>query len=1022
MVASKHWTENYLGAYATPELVGRVDILARIDHALQQPGTQPQVLFLTGDGGIGKTRLLSATLEHAHSMDGLHAAHQVVDLYHVPTHTAIGLALEIADALNSSNELFPNYQRERRNLERLNLLGQGVGVKEQRDRTLSAFVEDMRTLAQTRRLVIALDTAERYVYGLKNAPIQIKQTAEAWTWLVNALPQWGNVIVVMAGRPAAETLLDDLAGNSAVQVTNIPVADFTEEESLAYFEAVSKVAAANGDAPIERRVANLPTHVRQMAHRYSGGRPILLALFIDYLSVTPVLLPEILRAPDSAKTEQDQVKLTEARFALENQIVGRLSTTTLGETIIALGRLPKGADREILAQMLNITEEEARERLVEVQGLSFVKIRPKDRRMFLHDEMYAILQRQVYAVHDDAAQAHATDAVRAYYRKQYNRCLQDLDRLYAPAEVEGKVQLDLERLAEVHASRQAILTEIIYYRLRQDAVRGYQRFYRYVRDAIRAGDTALDVQLQAELLAFQAEIDAGVPGRSSEGLDRSVVVWAVALRPVLRAFAEQNYRQMLEEARQLKEQRPDLVQAGAPVAAASLDAWLAVALTYLGGIDNFEEAYRYLTQSIDTLKNVLTNTAASNVPPLTVWRVKASLAMAFHYRGYLQRTRGYAEEAVDNYRQAAVLWRQTNIEVELANTLNDMGFATAELGYWSDAHDLVLDALQRRRQLGARVPVAMSYNTLARIAIHRGENERAIRQSEIALALFRALTYERGMGLSLRVLAEAKRRYSRTDFVPRPEDKINMLRAARQHATEAFEIFFNLGEKARQAESKIEIGCACRDWVWILQNNPNLYDDAQRLQDEGVKALNEAARISEDNKHFSLQIDALVDLAWLGMYVGNNTLIDDTLQRIEQAIPPKYCIDATTGMPLIDRVDAQVLLWPLIGKKHILVGHRAFEQYLKTNRSQESVRHELLCQTIDGYFWGLQYSALYGEHYIGIRRAKEEIYDHFKNFKADEMDVVAAEVLRLENEYHLGGQPDGSTLRQFLNRRALWHF
>ncbi len=1020
-MAASTWTDRYLGAYATPNLVGRDSILARIDEVLQQPGTQPQVIFLTGDGGIGKTRLLSATLERAQKMEGLHVARQVVDLYHVPTHTSIGLAFEIADALNSSNQLFPNYDRERHNLERLNLLGQGVGVKEQRERTLSAFSDDLRALARQQRVVITLDTAERYVYGLKNTPIEIKQTAEAWTWLVNALSQWGNVIVVMAGRPAAETLLDDLAGNPQVQLTGIPVGDFTEDESLAYFEAVSAVARANGDSAIEKRVTNLPTHVRQMAHRYSGGRPILLALFIDYLSVTPGQLPEILRTTDPVTTEQDQAKLSEARLALENQIVARLSTTPLGETIIALGRLPKGADKELLAQMLNVSEENARERLLEVQALSFVKIRPKDQRVFLHDEMYAILQRQVYAVHDDVPQARAADAVLGYYREQRNRCRLDLDRLYAPAEVEGKTQLDLERLAEVHATRQAILTEIVYYRLRQDAVRGYQRFYRYGRDAIRACDTALDVQLQAELLAFQAEVDAGVPGRSSAGLDLNVVVWSIALRPVLRAFAEQNYRQMLQAAQSLKEQ-PLYLLAANVFEKAELEIWAGVALTYLGGTDRFEQAYQNFTRSIETLKNIVNSTSTLGLAELTLWLTNAGLALAYHYRGYLQRIRGYTGEAVENYSQAAVLWRQLNIEVELANTLNDMGFATAELGYWSDARDMVQDALERRRQLGARVPVAMSYSTLARIAIHRGDYERAIKQSETALALFRALTYQRGTGLSLRVLAEAKRRHSRTDAVSRSEDRINLLRAAHQHARDAYDIFAEIREMARQPEALIEVGCACRDWIVAYRESPNPYDDVRRLQDEGIKALNEAARIAKDNKQLSLQVDALVDLAWLGMYVGDATLIDDTLRRVQQAVPPEYYINKDTGESSIFRADAQVLLWPLIGKKHILQGHRAFDRYLNTEKAKETERRALLLETIDSYFWGLQYSSLYGEHYIGIRRAKEEIYDHFKNFTADEMSVVAYEVIRLEKEYHLHDRPEGSTLKQFLKRRALWYF
>lgn len=164
--------------------------------------------------------------------------------------------------------------------------------------------------------------------------------------------------MVMAGRPAAKSLLTDLTDKPQIQVTPITVDDFTEKDSLAYFGAVSEVANTKGDFAIERRIADLTTHVRQMAHRYSGGRPILLALFIDYLSVTPNQLPEILWAADAVITEQDKAKLVEARAALEGQIVARLcmTPTRLGETIVALGRLPKGADKEILAQLLDVSE------------------------------------------------------------------------------------------------------------------------------------------------------------------------------------------------------------------------------------------------------------------------------------------------------------------------------------------------------------------------------------------------------------------------------------------------------------------------------------------------------------------------------------------------------------------------------------------------------------------------------------------------------------------------------------------
>jgi len=48
------------------------------------------------------------------------------------------------------------------------------------------------------------------------------------------------------------------------------------------------------------------------------------------------------------------------------------------------------------------------------------------------------------------------------------------------------------------------------------------------------------------------------------------------------------------------------------------------------------------------------------------------------------------------------------------------------------------------------------------------------------------------------------------------DERIELLRRARDYAREANSLFAELGESPRQVEALIEIGCACRDWVWQL--------------------------------------------------------------------------------------------------------------------------------------------------------------------------------------------------------------
>jgi tetratricopeptide (TPR) repeat protein len=633
--------------------------------------------------------------------------------------------------------------------------------------------------------------------------------------------------------------------------------------------------------------------------------------------------------------------------------------------------------------------------------------------------MYALLRRQVYNDPADAPQAEQAErAILSYYHTQLEGCRHDLDELYAPVEREGRDRLDLARIAEVHTRRQTLLTEIVYYRLRQDAIRGFQRYYRYTREAALSADTALDVQLQAEMLAFLAERDPERRALEIDGLERNLAIWVVALRPVVRAFASQKYNKVLEEAERLRQQGADILAAGLPTTEAALSTWEAGALTYLGDAEGLQLAREKLDQAVTAMEQLTARGSSGSISlEARVWRARAVLAFASRVRAYLQWTRGFIQGAAEDYRRAAALWREVNLRVERASSLNDLGFAMAELGHWSDARALVEDALELRRALGPRSPVALSLNTLGLIDLREGAYTSAIQRSESALLLFRALGNQRGIGLALIGLAEAQRRYSGTSLVPVPDEKVRLLREARDHAREAVLIFDKLGERLRHVEALIEEGCACRDWVEVRHSHSSPRDNVERLIAEGAEALRSAADMAGDSIRYK-RVDALVNLTWLGFFAHRDELVESAAAEAEAAIPRDYRIDKQTGLPGIAREQAQVLLWPQLGKLHTLYGHRALDRYTSVDTGTETRRfHTILQEVVDNYLWSLQYSAQYSEDYRDMRRTREEIYERLKTLDFDQLRIVSDRVRQVEEEYHL----DQSQMQRFLRHRALWY-
>ncbi|HIP87814.1 MAG TPA: tetratricopeptide repeat protein [Anaerolineales bacterium] len=421
-----------------------------------------------------------------------------------------------------------------------------------------------------------------------------------------------------------------------------------------------------------------------------------------------------------------------------------------------------------------------------------------------------------------------------------------------PLQVAHEIEEALVRIREA-------MIEDLYYRLCRDPARGFQTYFRYAEEAISTNDESLDLLLRAELLGFLAE---RVPQEERDawdeidGLRRADLIADAAVRWIKRYIAEGKNKQALRIAECLGEDggAADLIASGDDLARAERDVWWALAKVYSGA---FEEAGEKLSRIIENLEQVDQD--------LRTARWAGIMARAYNNRGYLRRVQGRYLGAVSDYEKAVILWRAAEIESELANTLNNLAFAKAEVGLFGTAWRIGQEALRRREEMGPRVPVGLSLNTLAHIAVRDDKPVTARRYAARALRLFRSLEHRRGEGLARVIFSEACRRWA--ERLNEVEWMLGALKvcygvefkrqSGENASVENVATIWNevvdlldqeeegkvqgphllLDEPDRQVEALIELGCVYRDLLRFLMQSLHQGDLVPRLAEDLIRGL-----------------------------------------------------------------------------------------------------------------------------------------------------------------------------------------
>jgi tetratricopeptide (TPR) repeat protein len=1003
----------YIGAQVTPELINREEILGQIHQAiLGRPA--PYVFYITAPGGMGKTFLLRKVLrrcreggEWAEPGLRLLAGEDVVDLYHFQTHSMEGLARAIRAVLRPGPGYFARYEWQLKRFERdkYDLAGMLSELSKLRDDVAKAFLEDLNRLAESYRVILALDTAEKLLYetdkvqkalGLKEPGIAIHR------WLLeDLLPNLQNVIVLIAGRPRPERLREDLREALKGRLVEYELGRFEKEGASAYFDAVARAARDSGQAKVADFIEGIAPDTREVIWLYTAGRPILLSLMIDYLVVADRLLPEV-KDPVAEARRKTEDELKAVQSEIEADLVRLLQETgrRADEVIRSLAWAPKGMDAALLARVADISEGEAESALAELRGLSFVKVPPADKRVFLHDEMYTLLQRHVLAHLPEVRKERVYSAILAYYKEQIKQARAEVERLQRPGYQEAdwerepvpvgrpKPPADPTALAEATARLYTLMAEEVYYHSRKDPADGYQTYCRYAGEAFWASTESetLDMQLRSEMLDYLEERKGE---EQFNGLSRSDLEIDAALRWIDRCLIRAQYGKAVEVADRLRRELAELLAKGGPLTRPQLDIFEGEALACQGA--EFGRAERLLRSAIESFQNFQPENDFQS------WHRDTLLARAFSALGYLYRVTGRFPAAIAEYRRALPLWRVLKMEAQQATTLNNLAWAYAQVGDFQHALRHCRDALELRQELGPRAPVAFSLNTMGLVQIYADQPDRARVNCERALGIFRDLEQPRGVGMACAALSEALRRMSTgTPELYTPEESADLLRRAREHASEAVDIFTNtIREHPRLIQALIELGCVYRDWANIRNKNEGPDPDRSALASKGEEALRRAIReAAEEEELLYLVVNAQVNLAWLYHYVDDDEKAHHELKEAIDRTPREYYIEQGRGLPKRDLPTAY--FWVQLGKAHLLYGQIAMRKF------QDSKDLEHLREAARHYTLSLAYDQFYAPDFRDMRRGTERIYNNLKGLNVQvEFPAVYEEVDKVAKEYKL---------------------
>ncbi len=951
-------------------LIGREKEIKLLEKYLLAPGSGRRYIYFWAHGGLGKTRLLEELEQMVEKAGARFYFSGNIDLYHTDMHSTSDLEKVIMEGLDRKKKYFIDYRQERQNYELLRERGADPGVLEERRQKLGElFVKGCNDMAvDAARLVICFDTIELLQYesstveekaGLDIADTRVKP------WLLDKLAQLRNVVVVFAGRPKLPTpgetvdpqarLVADMKKAFGDDFTEVELKPFAFAETCAFLKHFEEQAGQE----------LVPEEYQKVVHRLTGGRPILLHLIVDWLTVLAPESRTILQLFDQymdlTEVDEDEPRLEVARQDIERRILNTILNDSgeIGGYLTNIALMPKGVDAEILNAALGVPSEEANRLLESLKPLSFIKqyksppgVAPlRGEQLFLHDELYRLLTSQnVIPYLRMNERKIANTLVRDYYRSYIAKLEDQLKESYL--EERAKESSSEERAEKSYLEQQRLLdreqlqklqVERLYYMLVAAPQEGYAEYKRLTDQANRHRWVGFAMRLLDEFLRFY---NSTMPDRRAlfeeVGITNAKTVKESAWMWVERFEWWGQSERVIKLADQILAEPEDFsisCSDGSKICSNQED------LALMGNIYAFWTSSHakksgYNQQIIDRALVML-----KSLPALIDCTTEQALARARLNTaiGYQRRLGGMLDQAAGYYIEAKAAFRQlgerlADCEDEYAQLLNNLAFVYAEQGRMALALPLVHEALRRNENRGSIYHTGLTLSTASRIACKRGNYARALEYGEEALKHFRDLEDVRGIALAHQDVALAKRLMAKHELEKgRNQEKARgMLDEARHALEQALQAVQNTSIASVTPELHAELGRVYRDFGHITKQTRSFEESVPYYHQAGDQFNLALQAWKQPEVVVVARADTLQDLAEVLFALGDRTAVEKTIAQIETSIGDDYLI-----LPDQQKVPSKGLsveYFSPLGKVEMLRGQLAWTD----KRLEECVQHFII--------------------------------------------------------------------------------
>lgn len=948
----------------------RRKIMPDILEAIEATDRSVHVFYITSEGGEGKTVLLRQIGMELGSPGGI-AHHErwsgILDLYHSEVNTNSGLETHMGKALQTEEKEFQPYRDQRDAYDARREAGLiGPELETERSHMAEVFAKCVNTVTRWRRVVIALDTTERIQYEVDEVQRLCGLEDENTTvraWLLDQLRRWENCVVLLVGRPEAapylgEALEKTLASAPGIRYEVRTLGAFDEDDACAYFELKKS------------EFPSLHALDAEICHRLwevTEGRPIRLDLTVEVI--------EHGLGFDRFREKVEHGEDKEIRREIDGMLIDHVMRgepdRSVRDVLRYLAIARKGLHAELLRHLAGEWAlKECQSRLDAVAERGFMKQRPRDERLYLHDEMYQLCDTYLL---EPAQVQRLSQRIAGWYDAQIEAA-DDRDR------------------------RKDLQVDSILYRLRANPREGYHWYAQQAEYAIRSAQIGFDLRLRNEVVAFlqsPSPIDRRLL-RDAPGLVEEFNCDATA-RWVKRLMVRGESERAVAVAEQVVDEYPGLCRPDDPgfrLARADLTVYQAQAMIYTARVGS---AVHLLRGVIASLEDGHRPGELAQQEPDTYhgWRRNLVLGRGHNNLGYAYWMHlGHYGAAFKEFRAALPYFRASELQEELANTNDNMGRVWALLRHYTRAGAMVDEGLRMRRELGLEYRVALSLNSRAVVHLEFGEFEQARRLSEEALGMFEQLETQRGIGLALITLGQSLRRlggrWASSAYSFQECDR--SLGHGARHLDRAVHIFERVvSEPIRLAEALNELGSLYRERARLAQAMAPGSAFVRTISLEAIRRFDRCIELAEELGLTVWYVDSCEDLAQVYFlrreYANANTWLDAAGERV----PAEYKFsvgEVPTEIPEEECVEA---LWLQMGKVELLSGSLAFDR-ATDDGPKPAIRH-ILEETVRHYFLSAAYFERYSNRATGLRTAFRQMYDRLKHCSFDDLRYLEKEAL-----------------------------